>query len=571
MTYVTDGASGVGRSAPPPEPRRRSRTPLIITGLVVLTLVAAVGGPAVAFAGELPRNTFVAGIDIGGLDPAHARQRLAAELADRADRPITVTAGGKETEVAPGDAGLAFDLEGTVAAAQGGVVDSLQALFGRREVPLRLKVDEERLKAAVAAVAEGADRPARQGGILYRGLTPRVVAPANGRAVDRADAAGKLRQAYLDGTRAVSLPLGVVEPYTTADAMRRFAASTAKDATGPITLTNGRRSAELPAAVVAANLRFLPDQQGELRPAFNARKALAGVEERLVDAAKAPKDATFKIVKGKPVVVPSQTGQGVDAAALKTSVEAVVTGGGSRTVEVAFTTSEPELTTEKAEALGIKEKVSTYTTHHPCCAPRVTNIHTIADILDHHLVMPGETFSLNGTVGRRDTARGFVSAPMISSGRFVNDVGGGISQFVTTMFNAVFFGGFEDVQHMAHQYYISRYPAGRESTVSYPQPDFRWKNDSKYGVLVTTSYTSTSVTVTFWSTKRWDIEAESSGPYNVTTAPPITDSGPDCLPMGGAQGFSIDVTRVFKKDGKEVRREKFHTVYDPEPVLTCEN
>ncbi|WP_061295816.1 VanW family protein [Herbidospora cretacea] len=564
MTYVKS------ETHPPLAPRRRSRTPLLIAGVVVLGLVAAVAGPAVAMAGELPRNTYVAGIHIGGLAPAHAHARLTSELAARAARPIAVTAGEKTTPVTPGDAGLAFDIPGTVADAHGGVVTSLRSLFARRDIPLRLTVDEDRLKASVAGIAEGVDRPAKQGGILYRGTTPRVVAPADGRAVDRAAAATGLRQAYLDGAQAVTFRIAVVEPRATAEEMRRFAQSTAAGAVGPITLTNGGRSAELPAGVVAANLRFLPDEQGELKARFNARKALRGVEDRLVDAAKAPKDASFKIVKGKPVVVPSQTGQGVDAAALKTSVEEAVTGGGSRTVEVSFTTSEPELTTEKAEKLGIVEKVSTFTTQHPCCAPRVTNIHTIADILDNHLVMPGETFSLNGTVGRRDTARGFVSAPMISGGRFVNDVGGGISQFVTTMFNAVFFGGFEDVQHMAHIYYISRYPAGRESTVSYPQPDFRWKNDSKYGVLVTTSYTSTSVTVTFWSTKRWDIEAESSGPYDVRTAEPITDSGPDCIPMAGAQGFSIDVTRVFKKDGKETRREKFHTRYAPEPVLTCE-
>jgi vancomycin resistance protein YoaR len=234
-----------------------------------------------------------------------------------------------------------------------------------------------------------------------------------------------------------------------------------------------------------------------------------------------------------------------------------------------LTKARARLTTQRARALGIKEKVSSFTTHHPCCAPRVTNIHRIADIVDGHLVMPGETFSLNGLVGERDTARGFVEAPMILAGRYVNDVGGGISQFATTTFNAVFFGGFQDVQHTPHMFYISRYPAGRESTVSFPQPDFRWRNDSPYGVLITTSYTSTSVTVTFWSTKRFDIESQSSPRYGIRAIQTLTDSGPDCIPMPGAEGFSIDVTRIFKKDGKEIRRQKFHSVYAAEPRLTC--
>ncbi|MFG1957372.1 VanW family protein [Nonomuraea sp. NPDC049028] len=227
------------------------------------------------------------------------------------------------------------------------------------------------------------------------------------------------------------------------------------------------------------------------------------------------------------------------------------------------------MTTEAAKKLGIKEKVSSFTTRHPCCAPRVTNIHRIADIVDGYVVKPGETFSLNGLVGKRDKARGFVEAPMILNNRFVNDVGGGVSQFATTMFNAVFFGGFQDVQHTPHQYYISRYPAGRESTVSFPQPDFRWRNDSPYGVLIKTSYTGTSITVQFWSTKRYDIESQSSSRYQVKPITTITDSGPECIPMGGAEGFTIDVWRIFKENGKTVRKQQFHTVYAPEPRLTC--
>ncbi len=69
MTYVKSGTH------PPLAPKRRSRTPLLIAGVVVLGLVAAVAGPAVAMAGELPRNTYVAGIHIGGLDPADAHAR----------------------------------------------------------------------------------------------------------------------------------------------------------------------------------------------------------------------------------------------------------------------------------------------------------------------------------------------------------------------------------------------------------------------------------------------------------------------------------------------------------------
>jgi vancomycin resistance protein YoaR len=98
------------------------------------------------------------------------------------------------------------------------------------------------------------------------------------------------------------------------------------------------------------------------------------------------------------------------------------------------------------------------------------NIHRIADIVDGHVVLPGEQFDLNELTGPRDRARGFVDAPQILDGEFVDRIGGGISQFVTTMFNAVFFSGLKDVEHSPHSYYISRYPPGREATISYPSP-----------------------------------------------------------------------------------------------------
>jgi vancomycin resistance protein YoaR len=238
-------------------------------------------------------------------------------------------------------------------------------------------------------------------------------------------------------------------------------------------------------------------------------------------------------------------------------------------VSVALTEAQPKLMTAAAQQLGVVEQISTFTTYHPCCAARVTNIHKIADIVGGHVVLPGETFSLNGLVGERDKARGFVEAPMIQDGLYVDSVGGGVSQFATTIFNAVFFAGLQDVQHKPHSYWISRYPAGRESTVSFPEPDFKFKNDSPNGVLIQTSYTNTSLTVTFWGTKRYDIESISGPRVNVKPFTTRYNPKPGCESASGREGFDIDVWRVFKQGGKELKREKFFTRYLPEPHIIC--
>ena len=197
----------------------------------------------------------------------------------------------------------------------------------------------------------------------------------------------------------------------------------------------------------------------------------------------------------------------------------------------------------------------------------------IAEKVDGALVRPGETFSLNDFTGPRGTAQGYVPANVIEGGHLAKAVGGGISQFATTMFNAVFFAGLEDVHHKPHSFYISRYPAGREATVFDGLIDLAWKNDTSTGIYVQTQWVSGgSITVTFWGTPHYDIESVSSEKRNITE-PSVQDKPDDgdCIPQSGAQGFDITVTRVFKdvSSGAEVRREAFNTHYAAEAVIHC--
>ncbi|MDX1450476.1 MAG: VanW family protein, partial [Acidimicrobiia bacterium] len=83
---------------------------------------------------------------------------------------------------------------------------------------------------------------------------------------------------------------------------------------------------------------------------------------------------------------------------------------------------------------------------------------------------------------------------------------GGISQFATTFFNAAFFAGLELEEYQSHSIYISRYPYGREATLSFPKPDLVVRNTTLYPVLIWTSYTDTSITVSLYSTRHIEVE-----------------------------------------------------------------
>ncbi len=160
----------------------------------------------------------------------------------------------------------------------------------------------------------------------------------------------------------------------------------------------------------------------------------------------------------------------------------------------------------RLEALGIIEEVGSFTTKHDCCQNRVTNIHLMADIVRGAIIEPGGSFSLNGYVGKRTLERGFLPAGAIASGLLEDQVGGGVSQFATTTFNAAFFSGLDFTEYQSHSLYFSRYPRGREATVSWPKPDLVLQNNSPYGVLIWTSYTDTTITVTMYSTKHIQVD-----------------------------------------------------------------
>jgi vancomycin resistance protein YoaR len=148
-------------------------------------------------------------------------------------------------------------------------------------------------------------------------------------------------------------------------------------------------------------------------------------------------------------------------------------------------------------------RVSTFTTYYTPGQARNTNIQLIADATDGAIVAPGATFSLNGHVGKRTLEKGYVRAGAIINGEIyccdspVN-IGGGTSQFATTLYNAIFFGGYEDVYHRPHSIYFSRYPMGREATLGWTSPDVKFRNDTSTPVMIDTSHTSNSVTVDFW-------------------------------------------------------------------------
>ena len=303
-----------------------------------------------------------------------------------------------------------------------------------------------------------------------------------------------------------------------------------------------------PADYTAA-LSLVPTD-GELVPTLDAAKLSEVVGSKVTQGA--PVDATVTVVDGTPQVVPAKPGVTFDEQQLEAGfLETVAKPLGERTLALTAKVAQPAFTTKDARALKIREQVSTFTTYFPYAEYRNVNLGRAAELIDGTVLEPGETFSLNGTVGERTEANGFTKGYVISDGILIQDLGGGVSQIATTTFNAMFFAGLEDVEHKPHSFYIDRYPIGREATVAWGAVDLQFRNDTPYGVLIeasvtpSTPTTSGSATVSMYSTRYWDITTTTGERHNLTQAKVRRIDDLTCHANEGYGGFDIDVVRYF--------------------------
>jgi vancomycin resistance protein YoaR len=551
-----------------PAAGRRSRL-YVLAGAATAVVVGA--GAAVTWVvhGDIPRGTRVLGVDLGAKSRADALRTLTSAVEPRAAEPVPVRLDGTAVSLAPSAIGMAVDLVATVDAAAGGS----PRVFGTRDLAPVIRLDQAKLAKALRARLDPKSVTLKKPGITYAGLTPQPTYPAAGKTLDPAQAANAVRAAWLTG-RTAEVPLAVLPPATTKEQVDELVTTLAKPAVAaPVTVEVDGRKFTLSPAAIARGLVFRADAAGKLTPAIDGNRlhAAAPAEFGLVEVA--PQQATVTLAGSKPKVVASTAGKAVDLAKLGVALLAVLPGPAPRTVTGELVTEEAETTGADVAKLGIKERVSTFTTYFTGgkSSPRSQNIVQIAKDVDGAIVEPGETFSLNGHTGERTYSNGYKDAPVIVGGKLEPGVGGGASQFTTTLFNAAYYAGMQDVEHKPHSFYFSRYPSVIESTIFYPTLDLKFKNTTPYGMLIDTSTTGRSVTVSMWSTKYYDsVKTVRSPRRNVTSPPTIhREPGPRCIETGGLPGFTQDAWRVIRKDGKEVRREKFTWKYDPEPRFVC--
>jgi vancomycin resistance protein YoaR len=573
---------------------------------LIALILALYGVSRAASAGQIIGSVQAEGIELGGLIPEEAGTVLVDLEANLAETPTTFTVSGNEVQITPASIGLDLDEDAMVRRAMevgrgGNLVGQfwwwLTHLFSTHELAVSAVVDRDAVEAVMTIWdSEVIGNPPFPGGVGINGTVAEALYPRSGQQVDRTVAAHLiLGQAATFDRTVTELPVVTAEPTLTNRDIDQAVLRAQLILAGPVTLRNAEREREvtftvsqiasgLRAEVVADRIDFSIDPEvvnGILAP------LKAGLED-------APLDAQLVIEGDLAVVVPGRRGTIINP---ETTADHLLLAANSAARVGTFPideSAEPDVTTEELEALGIRHKVSQFTTYHPCCQNRVTNIHLIADKVNDIMVMPGETFSLNEAAGERTTEDGYLEDGTIIGGEITDTVGGGVSQFATTFYNALFWGGFEDVAHKPHSFYFSRYPLGIEATISWPLPDLQFRNDSDSAILIRTSYSNSSITVAMFGNNDGRIvsgeqsegrlrmsvvaeggpearvvTAEVSNPYNHRDPPPARYVGDETIvppeqivDQAPAQGYMVDVSRTITVNGVAITTD-WTVVYSP--------
>ncbi len=485
----------------------RVRIALVAIAGLAFTVLALFGAVRWLRSGEVLGAVVVEGygVELGGLDRGELDETLALLEQEVAIEPLHVSIDGRDITVVPQQLGFVLDRRAIAEIAmsrgrEGSLSEQfrwwLSHLFMTDEIAVNGGLDEEAVEAVLKTWdIDVVGQPPVPGGVVVEGSTPLPVYPETGLQVDRTTAADRLLAGILAaGPTVVELDTALANSRVTRADVDAAVARARLWLSSPVELAARDVTIEFTVPELALALTSTV-VDGEVVLGFDPEVVGGFLEDRRAAIEAPPVDARLDVDGYHVVIVPGRNGTLIDpeatAESLVLAASSVRRQGELPLVEGA----EPEVTTAMLEALGIRHLVAEFTTYHPCCQNRVTNIQLMADIIDGAIVMPGQTFAVNEYVGERTIERGFLEDGTIIQGELVPTVGGGVSQFATTMYNAIFWGGYQDVTHRPHSFYFSRYPEGIEATISWQQPELAFRNDTDSAVWIRTAYTNTSITL----------------------------------------------------------------------------
>jgi len=558
---------------------------IAVPALILLLPVVVYLTDRAANSGEIPRNVSVVGLDVGGLSRDDAIVVVREYETNLKSEKARFVVSGSTYELDPTSVGLTADVDGAVDVAMnqrsGGVISGfvpwIRGFNEHVDVGLAVSIDDEAIDEHLREwEQEAIENPAYEGSVAIVGDTIDFEYPRIGQRIDRPAAVALVDTVLTVPERAVTeLPLTDSVPELSSADIDEAVATLRRMVSRPILLYNEDRnvvltvkSDEISSATV---VEVVEDSPARVEISLDADRVADILEPHRAALELPPINAGFDvdIETNEVTIIPSKNGTALDPESATVELLAAATSGEGTGALIFADGAEPEFTTADAEAFGPLDLVSEFTTKTPG-VERVHNIHLMADTIDGYVVWPGEEFSINEVVGARTEAKGYKRDGAIINGDVVccdepANVGGGVSQYGTTIYNAIFFGCYEDLEHSPHSIYISRYPEGREATLGFPQPDVRFRNDTDAPVIIRNTYDGNStITVKFYGNNGGRLcEAERSERSNYTDPKTVYEAntsispGSENVTSKGSQGWTVTVTRIMTMPDGTVIREPY--------------
>lgn len=573
---------------------------LALGGLLLFSLIVSLLN-----LGSVYPNVSVGDVELGGVRRTQAAGLLAAELNYPQTGTVTLSYGGRTWTFTPAQLGLRLDAEASAEAAYDfgrsiwpweSVAEKVQVLRGGAVLAPRLTFDGQAASNALLQIAQELNQPTVEAELAVNGLEVQVSPGQVGLTLDIQTTTAYLAVQMLS-MQDTEVPLAVVQQAPRILDVSAQAEIARSILSQPLTITPGGDYAGNPEPWVfepeqlAAMLKIERvdyEDGARFQIGLDTQQLGAFIATLAPEVAADPENARFIFnddSRQLEVIEPAVIGRRLE---VETSVEHInqQLAQGAHSIDLQYDFSNPEVTSNAVAAdLGITQLVSDETTYfYGSSTERMQNISTAAARFHGLLVAPGEVFSMVDNIGDISLDSGFAEALIIYGDRTIKGVGGGVCQVSTTLFRAVFFGGFPVVERSPHAYRVYYYElnasnhvdgtmAGLDATVYAPVVDFQFQNDTPYWLLMETYVDTAARTITwkFYSTSDGrSVEWDTTGLQNVQEAPdPIYEEN-DELAQGTvkqvdweADGADVTVYRTVFRNGEVLFDDTFRTHYRP--------
>lgn len=599
-------------------PQYAQRKPLLehillslILGFVTFFLIGGLFmiGFEVVYAGRIFPGVTMAGVELGGLTPAQAAEKIDQEITFPKTGRILLQDGESGWLTAPQELGLFLDPGASAAMAfdygrSGGLMtrlfDQFEGWYDGAAMAPALVFDQRLARQYLVQLAAQIDKPVVEANLGVQGTEVIVRSGEIGRTLD-IDASLAAVSAQVRSLQDGLVPLvitetppAILDPSEAANAARQILSQPLL-----LTLPEGMSTEGAPFEISPSMLagmlaieRVNDAGSEKYRVGLSTEmlvQYLSNLAPKLLTYAQNARfifnDETSQLDLYQPAVI----GRQLNVQNSLTSIQEKVAQG-EHSIELVFDITNPQaMDTTTAADLGITEAVSVQTSYFYGSSPeRVQNIQAAAKSFHGLLIAPGETFSMASQLTDISLDNGYVEALIIVGDQTVLGIGGGVCQVSTTLFRTAFFGGFPVVERHAHAYRVYYYEkvygnkidqslAGLDATVYVPLVDFKFTNDTPYWLLMETYVvpSTSSITWKFYSTSDGrTVDWDTTGPTNIVEPPePLYRENPD-LPEGTikqvdweARGAYVSVNRTVYRDGQVYFSDQFNTQYQPWPAI----